>query len=544
MVDASSPNENSVKAATPAPRKNDIPGRKIGGAPLIAAGIFLSRIAGLVRSRVFAHYFGNSDWADAFNAAVKIPNFLQNLFGEGVLSASFIPVYANLVARGDKEEAGKVAGAVAALLGVAMSFLVLLGVVCTPFLIDLIAPGFHGEKRDLTIKLVQICFPGTGLLVMSAWCLGILNSHRRFFLSYVAPVISNLTMIATLFIFGGSWSQPNLAIALTWGLVLGSGLQLLVQLPTALRLVPELRIGLGLKIASVRVVVANFFPVVIARGVVQISAYIDNVLASLLPSGAVSALAYAQLLYLLPVSLFGMSVSAAELPAMSSAVGTPEEIALLLKGKLNQGLSQIAFFIVPTVVSFIGLGDIMIAAVFQSGQFGHEQTIYVWGVLAGSTIGLLAATLGRLYSSAFYALKDTRTPFRFAMIRVFLTGLLGYLVGLKFPEWVGISRSWGTAGLTASAGFAGWVEFLLLRRALNQRVGNTGLNAKSTLLLWASALIAVAVSTGLRFIVGGLHPILLAILILVPYGAIYLTLTYYFGIKESQAFVRRIRSRF
>ncbi|HEX8424452.1 MAG TPA: lipid II flippase MurJ, partial [Pyrinomonadaceae bacterium] len=159
---------------------------------LVGAGILLSRIVGLIRQRVFAYYFGNSAAKDAFDAAFKIPNFLQNVFGEGALSASFIPVYANLLARKDEREAGRVAGAIFALLALITSLLVLLGVLTTPYLISLIAYGFEGERRELTIRLVKIFFPGAGLLVLSAWCLGVLNSHRRFFLSYTAPVIWNL----------------------------------------------------------------------------------------------------------------------------------------------------------------------------------------------------------------------------------------------------------------------------------------------------------------------------------------------------------------
>src|SRR5580658_6515599 len=174
----------------------DRKGERAGGAAaLVAAGIFLSRISGLVRDRVFAHYFGNSDAADAFRAALRIPNFLQNLFGEGVLSASFIPVYAGLLAREKREEAGRVAGAVFAILALLTSVLVLAGVLATPLLSYAIALGFHGAKRDLLNSLVRILFPGAGLLVLSAWCLGILNSHRRFFLSYSVPVVWNATMI-------------------------------------------------------------------------------------------------------------------------------------------------------------------------------------------------------------------------------------------------------------------------------------------------------------------------------------------------------------
>ena len=294
---------------------------------LVAAGIFLSRVAGLIRDRVFAHYFGNSDAADVFKAAFRIPNFLQNLFGEGVLSASFIPVYARLLASNDKEEARKTAGAVAALLALSTSLLVLLGVLTAPWLIDAIAPGFHGEKRQLTILLVRILFPGAGLLVGSAWCLGVLNSHRKFFISYTAPVVWNIAMIAGMIAFGAGRAQNSLVVITAWASVVGSALQVAVQLPIVLKLLGGLRLSLAHQAENVRTVIRNFFPVFIGRGVVQISAYIDAFLASFLPTGAVAALAYAQTLYTLPVSLFGMSVSAAELPVMSGAVGEADEVA-------------------------------------------------------------------------------------------------------------------------------------------------------------------------------------------------------------------------
>src|SRR5471032_2125335 len=140
--------------------------RSTGGAVLVASGIFLSRIMGLVRSRAFSHFLGTSESADAFTAALRIPNFLQNLFGEGVLSASFIPVYARLLAEGDEEEAGRVAGAVFSVLALIVTVMVIVGVLATPVLIPLLAPGFTGDKRELTIRLVQVMFPGVGLLVL------------------------------------------------------------------------------------------------------------------------------------------------------------------------------------------------------------------------------------------------------------------------------------------------------------------------------------------------------------------------------------------
>src|SRR6202162_4378855 len=156
-------------------------------AVLVASGIMLSRIAGLIRERALAHFLGTLPAADAFRAALRIPNFLQNLFGEGVLSASFIPVYSRLLATSDEKDADHVASVVGSLLALLTSVLVILGILCTPLLIDVIEPGFTGETRQLTIRLVQILFPGVGAPVVSAWCLGILNSHGRFFFFYSAP---------------------------------------------------------------------------------------------------------------------------------------------------------------------------------------------------------------------------------------------------------------------------------------------------------------------------------------------------------------------
>ena len=502
---------------------------------LVAAGIFLSRIAGLIRDRVFAHYFGNSDAADAFRAAFRIPNALSNLFGEGVLSASFIPVYASLLAREEKDEARRIAGAVAALLALSVSVLVLLGVLTTPYLIDAIAPGFSGAKRELTIRVVRVLFPGAGLLVFSAWCLGVLNSHRRFFLSYAAPVIWNAAMIGTLWGFGGRYAQFPLAVILAWGSVAGSGLQVAIQMPVVWRLLEGLHLSLAYHLENVRIVVRNFFPVFFSRGVVQISAYVDALLASLLPTGAVAALAYAQTLYTLPVSLFGMSVSAAELPAMSGAVGAESEFAEVLRMRLDAGLRQIAFLVIPSVAAFLVLGDVIVAAIYQSGRFTHDDATYVWGILAGATVGLLASTLGRLYSSTYYALRDTRTPLRYAILRVVLTTVLGYLSAIPLPHLLGIESRWGVAGLTISAGVSSWVEFTLLRRTLNRRIGRTGLPVIYLVKGWTAALVAAGIARALLVALGHRNPILLAVVVLGPYGAIYFAGAFALGLSEVRA---------
>jgi putative peptidoglycan lipid II flippase len=507
---------------------------------LVASGIMLSRLIGLVRQHYFNRYFGLSDEADAFNAAFRIPNFLQNLFGEGVLSASFIPVYARLLAEGDEEESGRVAGAIASILALTASVLVLVGVLITPFLIAVIAPGFQGAKRELTIRIVRILFPGAGLLVLSAWCLGILNSHRKFFLSYTAPVLWNLAMIATLIVFRRE-PQNSLAVTVAWGSVAGSFLQFAVQLPVVLRLVHRFHFGLSMNAPHVREVVRNFVPVFISRGVVQISAYVDSWLASWLGRGAVAALTNAQTLNMLPVSLFGMAISAAELPAMSSALGDEAEVAGYLRQRLNSGLRQIAFFVVPSAMAFLALGNVVTALLFQNGAFTPRDSDYVWAILAGSSVGLLASTMGRLYSSTYYALRDTRTPLRFAMVRVALTTGLGYLCALPLPHWLGLDARWGAAGLTASAGVSGWVEFTLLRRALNRRIGATGLHAPLVARLWMAAAVAASAGWGVKLAIGRGTAVIAGAAILGVYGTVYFAVTYLLGVEECVRTLRRLR---
>lgn len=506
----------------------------------VGAGILISRIVGLVRQRVFAHFFGTSAAGDAFSAAFRIPNFLQNIFGEGALSASFIPVYAKLLAQDDEKEATHVANAVLGILALIVSLIVLAGVLTTPYLISFVAPGFHGETRELTIRLVRILFPGAGLLVLSAWCLGVLNSHHKFFISYTAPVAWNLAMIASLVVFGKRVGQFPLAVYVAWGSVIGSALQFGVQLPTVVKLVHRIRPVIDLTSVHVKTTIRNFFPVFMSRGVVQISAFVDAILASYLPEGSVVALTYAQSLYTLPVSLFGMSVSAAELPAMSRAIGSEEQVADVLRIRLNAGLRRIAFYIVPSSMAFLALGDIIAAVLYQTGQFKHDASIFVWGILAGSTVGLLASTLGRLYSSTYYALHDTRTPLRFAVLRVALTTALGYLCALPLPHLLGINPKWGVAGLTASAGVAGWIEFALLRRSLNRRIGKTGLAASYVVKLWLAAIFAAAIGWGLKLLLGAQHPIPLAAVVLGGYGVAYFLIAYGMNVPESRVVIGRI----
>ena len=550
------PDENPAPAAGSTTAR---PAAPRGGAALVAAGILLSRLSGLVRQRVFGHFLGTDAAADAYTAALRIPNFLQNLLGEGVLSASFIPVYATLRKQGTPEaerDARKVAGAVAGLVGITVGLLALVGVLATPLLIELIAPGFKGETRALAIQLVQIFFPGVALLVLSAFCLGVLNSHRRFFLSYAAPVLWNAAIIGSLILGGVRWKLPpaQIAVAAAWGMVAGSALQVLVQVPSVVKLLGGPRatlgaLGLGRGDPHVKTVVGSFLPVLVGRGIVQLSAYVDTVIASWLPVGALSSMTFAQIVYTLPVSLFGMSISAAALPAMSESHGQAEAARnTALRDQLHRGLRQIAFLVIPSAVAFVALGDVIAAALYQTGRFSQSNSKYVWAILAGSALGLLAQTQGRLYSSTFYALRDTKTPLRYAIVRVALTAGLGVIAALWLPGLLGIEAKWGAVGLTATAGLAGQVEFYLLRRGVQKHLGPIEQEGWLQLKLWiAAALGALAgwgVRIGIDYTSGGegflTHPWPRAALVLGSFGVVYLLLALAFGAPQAKDALRRV----
>jgi len=529
---------------------------------LVGAGILLSRIAGLIRTRIFAEHLGATMYADVFTACLRMPNVLQNLLGEGTLSASFIPVYSELLEEGREEEAGRTAGAIFGLLAVVAGVVALLGILLAPVFVSVFLPGFAGEKRDLSIAVVRIIFPMTGVLVLSAWALGILNSHRKFFISYVAPVLWNGAMIATLVLLGGRISLDRLVIALAWGALIGGALQFGIQLPWVLRLVPRFRPSLNLKLASVRETIRNAGPAIAGRGVVQLSGWVDLVLASLLASGAVAVIGYAQTLYLLPISLFGMAVAAAELPELARQRASGTEA---LRLRTNSALERIAFYVVPSFVAFVVLGDSVVAALFQTGEFGRTDTLLVYLTLVGFSIGLVASTGTRLFSSTFFALRDTKTPARIAGVRVLTAAALGFLLMIQFEsipsqavdtrlvavpaEWIGWGfftdlridgRSLGAVGLAAGSGIAAWIEWTLLRRRLRDRIGPVGARASMMIRMLGAALIAAAAGWAVRAALGPVGPLMAGVLIFSVFGVLYFLIAAALKLPEAVATVGRL----
>ncbi len=513
----------------------------------VGVGIFLSRVAGLVRERAIAYYLGLSPAAGAFRAALRIPNLLQNLLGEGVLSASFIPVYARLLAEGKTEEASRVARAIGTLLALVAALIALLGIAGSHYLVEVLAPGFEGETRELTILLVRILFPGVALLVMSAWCLGVLNSHRKFFLSYVSPVLWNTALITAAILAGRRFAghDDEIVVWLAWGAVIGSAAQFLVQLPTVIALLRGLRPSLAVGDAGVRATLRAFVPVVLGRGSVQLSGYVDQVLASYLGDGMVAAMFNAQTLYLLPVSLFGMAVSAAELPEMSGALGDDAARAAQLQKRLASALRRVVFLVVPSAVAFVTIGGSIVALLFQTGRFNATDTTTVWIIVAGSALGMSAGTQGRLLGSAFYALGQPRPPLHAALVRVAITGVLGYAFALPIRAWLGYDVAWGAFGLTASAGFAAWVEFLLLRHWLALRIGPVPIPGRLGVGALAAAIVAGGLGYGAAELAGrfGAHAWQAAIVAIPVFGATYLGIMIAAKVPEASGLLRRMLRR-
>lgn len=521
--------------------------RRAPAALAVGAGILLSRISGLVRERALAHYLGNSDAAGAFRAASRIPNVLQNLLGEGVLSASFVPIYSQLRAEGREAEADQLARAVFTALLLFVSLAVALGMSAAPLLIDLIAPGFEGAVRELTIDLVVIVFPGVGLLVLSAWCLGVLNSHGRFLLSYAAPVLWNMAQVGALVgvasrLVGAEASGVRSSHAVAWGAVGGALLQFVVLLAPALRLLRRARPSLQLS-GPFRKALATFVPVVTTRGVVQVSAYADQILASLIGPGAVAAIAYAQQLYMLPISLFGMAVSAAALPELSAVRGDREAVAAALRERIARDRLRITFFVVPSAVAFLCVGDALIGLLFQTGRFTARDTVLVWAILCGFTVGLLANTQARLLSTSLYALSEARKPFRAAVYRVALGAALGYAVAGPAREHWDLPPLIAATGLAGAASVAAWLELSLLSRSVKGCIGVVPRDRRCEARIVLGAVLAGASAIGVHRALPWPWPWLDGIVTAGVLGGVYFLLTLALGVPQARAIGRRLLRR-
>jgi len=537
------------------------PGRR--GSYLVAAGILLSRIAGLLREVAISAYLGVGSTADVFKAALRIPNLLQNLLGEGVLSASFIPVYSRLLDE-DRPAAQRLAGNVLGLLLAVMAALVAIGVLLARPLTMLITPGFSGQRLDLAVTLLRIMFPGIAFLVLSAFCTGILNSHRHFFLSYVSPVMWNATQIAIVVVVAlvGA-TEVGLAHALAWGVVVGAVLEVAIQVPSVRRLTKGATLSIDRSSPAVRDVLGRFGPVVLGRGVIQLISYLDLVLASLLAVGGVSALTYGQVLYLLPISLFGMAVAAAELPELSR-LGRRSRQAI--KDRLHFGMERITFYVAITAALYVFAGDVVVGALLQRGEFTAGDSRLVWFVIAAFALGLLGTTRSRLLQNGLYAIDRPKLVARIAIVRVTIAALLGGLLMFPFDRFAVVGSSLqqigplrlgplpdelrlagqgpprlGVVGLALGAAASSWIEYRLLRGALEHRIGRLPRLGHDARWSMTAAAAAGVLAAGLRSVTDDMPRLVAFAVVVVPTGVAYLAITASMAVSEASALLARAR---
>ena len=536
----------------------------------VALGVLCSRVFGLAREAVATATIGVGGVGDVFATAFRLPNLLQNLLGEQTLSASFIPVYTRLLADKREKDAGRFAGAIFGLLLAVAAALSLLGVLLAEPLVAVFTPGYlrdgaalaAGEatidRFPLAVTAVRIIFPMAGVLVLSAWSLGVLNSHRRFFLPYFAPVLWNVAIITALVLGSSRWlgggaraaDPSSLVIWACVGALIGGVLQFLIQMPLVLRLIRGFRLSASVGVPGVRSALDAFSPLVAARGAAQLSAYFDQFLASLLMAGAVGALRWGGILYMLPISLFGLSVAAAELPEMarSRAGSAGGEISI----RMGSALRQIAFFVVPTSVGYLLFGFLVVGLVYRRGRFGLEDNWLTYLVLCGYAVGLVATSWSRLLSNVFYSQGETKTPARIAILRLVLSAGLGaalmftldrFAVSTLSESLTGDRLRLGAIGLAAASGVTAWVELGLLRRALRSLIPEAEMPIRTAVQMVAvSGLSSIPAATS-WWLFRDLPVALTAVAVIAAFAAFYLALTHLFGLSELRPWMAAFRRR-
>jgi putative peptidoglycan lipid II flippase len=514
--------------------------RERGGrsAGLVAAGILVSRLSGFVRTWFTARYLGASAANDAYTMALRVPNALRNLLGEGTLSAAFVPVYAGLLAREDPRGAKALANALLGVLLLAVSALTLVGMALAPWLTAVLAAGFDAERADLTTRLIRVLFPMAGLMVLSGWCLGIQNSHRRFFLAYASAAMWSFAQIVLLAGWGGRASSlAELAWWLAWATLAGALLQVAVQLPAVWRLAGPLRPTLGRGSGDVRAVLQNIVPVVGSLGVVQLSGFADGFIATFLAEGSPSVLSYANQLMLLPVALFGIAVSASSLPelARDRSALAEEAVREALRSRVQEGWLRILFYVVPSAVVLAGFGDLVIGILLRSGQFGVREQSLVHGTLAAYSVGLVSFATNRLFAAVFHARQDYRSPLRYALLSVAVT--IGTAATLAYTFR---AHAMAVAGIALGAALGSWVNFALLSTHLRRDFGpllpGTARIALRRVLLCTA--VSAALAAGLRTLTGPWHRLLEGTIILGAFALIYLLTSWWLGSGEAARWLR------
>ncbi len=508
--------------------------REARHAAVVAGAILLSKLVGLVRQRVTAHFFGTSAVADVIAAAFRAGNLAQNLLGEGTLSASFIPVYAKLRAAGREAEAGEFARATLGLLFAAVVVICGLGVGLAPWLAVAVAGGFEPDALAMTTRLIRLVFPATGALVLCAWALGVLNAHRQFFLPYAAPMIWSAAQIAALFI-GGAWlslSGEGLARVLALGAIVGACLELLTLVTRTRPLLKRLKPSFDFRNPHVREAATRLPGVLLGRGVIQISGLVDTLLVSFVGTGAASTFVYAQMLYMLPMSLLGTGEAAVSLPEMArdSAEDDVEKRHALMRRRLGATLTRVSVLGIGAMVVLMLFGMELISLLLRTGRFDADSTTKVAAAVRVYGVALIGNASVRLFATTFFALGETKLPARYAVVRVATSTVIS--LALMGP--------FGVVGVVAGAVTAAWLEAVLLGWQLRMRLGGLGLRELPLWRMLALAAITCAVPSAAKHLLGT-HALTMwgALVTLVVAGISYLVAVTLLKLLDLRRLLRR-----
>ncbi len=387
----------------------------------------LSRVLGFVRDMVVALALGAGLGSDAFFVAFRIPNLLRRLFAEGALSAAFIPTFVETLQRDGKHEATRLASKVMTFSAIVLALVTAAGIFWSPLVVTLTAKGFVDipEKFALTVQLNRVMFPYIFFISLVALMSGVLNSVGHFAAPAAAPVLLNICMIAAVTLSGSLFGREPV-YALAWGVVIAGILQLVLQIPflslTGMRLRPDF----GFNEPGMKRIGRLFVPAALAGAVYQINVLVGTILASMLPTGSISWLWYADRLVELPLGIFAIAFGTAVLPSMSRLAGNGDMKGLA--GSISFALRLIAFFIVPASVGLIVLSEPIVAVLFQRGLFTATDTLRTAEALRWYAVGLWAFSGLKVVTQAFFSLKDTTTPFRTAVIAVVVNLVAGLLL--------------------------------------------------------------------------------------------------------------------
>jgi putative peptidoglycan lipid II flippase len=450
-------------------------------AGIIGLAVMCSRLLGLAREQIFAALFGGGAAMDAFTAAFRIPNLLRDLFAEGALSTAFVTTFSKTIARGGDDAAWRLANKVATLTAVVLGALCIAGVVFSPQLVALMAPGFDPEKAALTALLTRIMFPFILLVSLAALVMGMLNSKSVFGMPAMASSFFNLGAIVGGVILG-YWIDPHFGTRALIGLgvatVLGGALQLAVQLPSLARLGYRFHPDFRWRDAGVKAILLLMGPSVIAASTTLFNVLINSMFASTLGDGPIFWLSIAFRLMMLPLGLFGVALGTVTLPLLSRLVVAGQMSAF--RGELAHAMRLAVLLTIPSTIGLIMLAEPIISVLYQHGKFTAFEAGQAAGALQFYAVGLVGYAALKVLVNAFYALDKRKTPMLVSLIAVALNLALNWLFTLRL--------GWGHRGLAFSTGCIATVNFLLLYALMSRHL--KGLESRRMLVMLGKVALA------------------------------------------------------